>query len=137
MCRTTCGRPDCGYEGCLAAAGDAGAVQQCQCNCFKSLPLFQDPLTTIVDYPNFPICKEKYCGCLDCFKLVGFERLVKKRRDECLRPTEAKVSGSFADCQYQGRLTPAFINQCKDTVKCNSTDPTNTTTAGRNVILNF
>ena len=24
MCRTTCGRPDCGYEGCLlAAAGDA------------------------------------------------------------------------------------------------------------------
>ena len=95
-CRTTCGRTVCGYEGCLlgaagvaaaacaadptsaaCAAGPAGAVAACQCNCFKTLLPFKANLTAIVDYPNFPICTEKYCGCLDCFKLVGFERLVK------------------------------------------------------------
>ena len=92
------------------SAAAAAAVSDCQCKCFQTLG---DTRTYVKlsGYPNFPICNKKFCGCLNCFKLVGFERLVKKRRDECLSPTELpKVSGNFVDCRYHGRQTPSSLN---------------------------
>ena len=136
VCSANCGRGDCGFEQCLlnttkisfdnttttsTTSIDDAAVSACQCKCFKSLG---DTKTfeVLPDYPNFPICKDKFCECLDCFKMVAFERLVKKRRDECLSPTNLpKVSGNFVDCRYHQSQIPKYIKECASSFSCNTT----------------
>jgi len=122
-----CPDNSCTFENCLVSAnGNSTDKIDCQCNCFKTL----DDITTPKKYEGCGSSNSS--NCIDCFKMIGFERLMKKKRDFCLNAPSEPYLGNFGDCRQRERETFTPLRLCCGGGTVSTKAPTSSRMAKRN-----